>query len=144
MNPQTKSVIPKVIGLPFAAVEVVDSHGLSAKDSSYLEEREQIIEAGRKTFLDVGRALLEIRDYRGGVLYKRFGTFDAYCRERWDIGHSHAYRLMDAAEIYQSLSPRGDKAQQWPATEKQLRPLKKLPAKLRFKAWRNAVQASNT
>ena len=147
MKPQTKSAIPKLLVSPFAPVEVVDGHGLSGEDASFLSERERVIEAGRKTFLEVGRALLQIRDYQGGLLYKkRFGTFDAYCKERWDIGHSHAYRLMDAAEIYQSLSPRGDKRHEvpMPATEKQLRPLKRHPPKLRAKAWQNAIKTAGT
>jgi hypothetical protein len=123
---------------------VVDDGNLSAEDRAFREERERTIEVGRKTFLDVGGALVDIRDYRDGLLYKSYGTFDAYCKERWDLGHSHAYRLMDAAEIYRSLSPRGDKSPDLdlPETEKQLRSLKKLPAKLRLKAWQNAVKSA--
>ena len=106
--------------------------------------RERIIKAGRKTFLEVGGALIDIRDYRDSLLYKQFGTFDAYCKERWDLGHSHAYRLMDAVEIYRSLSPRGDNGRQisLPETEKQLRPLKRLTADLRDKAWWSAVESA--
>jgi hypothetical protein len=143
MRTKPKSVIPSLNGSPFAELEAVDSQNLSAEDRSFLAEREQIIEVGRKAFLEVGNALIEIRDYRKGLLYKRYGTFDAYCKERWDLGHSHAYRLMDAAEIYSGLSPRGDKNSEiMPETEKQLRPLKKLPATLRCKAWQNAVKAA--
>lgn len=51
---------------------------------------------------------------------------------------------MDAAEIYRGLSPRGDKAQVvLPVTEKQLRPLKKLPPNLRLKAWKNAISTAS-
>ena len=145
MNKRTqKNEIPVLAASPFAPMDVVDDQNLSTEDRSFLVQREQIIEAGRKTFLQVGKALLEIREYRNGLLYKRFGTFDAYCKERWDLGHSHAYRLMDAAEVYRSLSPRGDKAQEveLPVTEKQLRPLKRLPSKLRLRAWKNAIKAA--
>lgn len=69
---KTKSVIPKLAVSPFAAAEVIDDQSLSAEDQSFLAKREKMIEAGRKTFLEVGSALLEIRDYRGGLLYKRF------------------------------------------------------------------------
>jgi len=144
MKTKSKSIIPRLPDSPFAPVEVVDGENLGAEDRSFLQEREQIIEVGRRTFLEVGNALVDIRDHRGGLLYKRYGTFDAYCKERWDLGHSHAYRLMDAAEIYRSLSPRGDKSPEviLPETEKQLRPLKKLPAELRLKAWQNAVKVA--
>jgi hypothetical protein len=42
------------------------------------------------------------------------------------------------------LSPRGDKIEgnKLPVTEKQIRPLKKLPPELRLRAWRNAVRAA--
>ena len=136
--------IPTLQRDPFAPLEMVESQNLSAEDLSFLNKRERIIETGRKTFLEVGGALIDIRDYRDSLLYKQFGTFDAYCKERWDLGHSHAYRLMDAVEIYRSLSPRGDKSGQinLPETEKQLRPLKKLPHALRYKAWQNAVESA--
>ena len=104
--------VPTLQRAPFAPLEPVDRQNLSAEDLSFLEKRERIIQAGRKTFLEVGGALIDIRDYRDSLLYKQFGTFDAYCKERWDLGHSHAYRLMDAAAIYRSLSPRGDKGGQ--------------------------------
>ena len=82
---------------------------LSGPDEAYLGEREEIIEQGRETFLAVGRALLEIREYRAGVLFKdTYGSFEAYIRERWEFGRSYAYRLMNAAEVVDQLSPRGD------------------------------------
>ena len=132
---------------PFEAVEVVDAHDLAKEDRAYLQEREKTIDAGRRTFLEVGQALIEIRDYRDGLLYKRYGTFEKYCQERWEFGRSYAFRLMDAAEIYQEMLPRGNTdgevASMLPTTEKQIRSLKKLPtAELRFDAWSRAVQAA--
>jgi hypothetical protein len=142
---KTESDIPRLEGSPFAPTEVVNGQDLSAEDHSFLQKREKIIEAGRKTFLEVGGALIDIHDYRSGLLYKRHGSFDAYCKQRWDLGRAHAYRLMEAAEIYAGMSPRGDITEGktiMPTTEKQLRPLKKLPPKLRLEAWKNAVTAA--
>ena len=114
---------------------------LCGPDDAYLREREGIIEQGRETFLAVGRALLEIREYRGGVLFKdSYGSFEAYIRERWEFGRAYAYRLMNAAEVVEQLSPRGDSsATAQPMSEKQIRALTLLedPADRR-RAWKEA------
>ena len=65
-------------------------------------------------------ALLAIRDGRG---YRfEYATFEEYCRERWGMNRAHAYRLIDAAEVVNNLSPIGD----IPANESQARPLTQL------------------
>lgn len=68
-----------------------------------LRELESRIERGLETFVDVGLALMEIRDSR---LYREGGhtTFEHYCRERWKIGQSQAYRLLDAARVAKVLT----------------------------------------
>ncbi len=82
-----------------------------------LTELEKIIEHGLAKFVEVGKALLEIRDSR---LYRETHvTFEAYCRERWRMSRSHAYRQIKAAEIAGLLSPIGD----IPVTESQARAL---------------------
>ena len=63
---KTESDIPRLEGSPFAPTEVVNGQDLSAEDHSFLQKREKIIEAGRKTFLEVGGALIDIHDYRSG------------------------------------------------------------------------------
>jgi hypothetical protein len=85
---------------------------LSLEDETFLKDRESAIEnninIAQDTFFEIGCSLLEIRNYREGILYKkRYGTFEAYCRQRWDIGRSHAYRLIDASVVLTDLSPRG-------------------------------------
>jgi len=73
--------------------EVIGTAPLTPKDACYLQEREEIIKRGRTTFLEVGRALLEIRNYRDEILYRdKYGTFEQYCRERWEFGRTYAYR----------------------------------------------------
>jgi hypothetical protein len=68
-----------------------------------LAEHEAVIERGIGTFIEVGNALMAIRD---GRLYRETGyaSFDAYCRERWGMGRSHAYHLIDASEVAAVLS----------------------------------------
>lgn len=70
-----------------------------------LAELEAVIAGGLQTFVDVGLALLEIRDSR---LYREsHGTFDDYCRERWHISKTHANRQIEAAEVAGLLTPIG-------------------------------------
>jgi hypothetical protein len=112
---------------------------------SELKRCEAIIERNLKTFIDVGNALLEIRDNR---LYRgTHKTFEAYCRERWGWNRSHSYRLIDAAQISKNLSPMGDKSAQVsdfkPTSERQLRPLANLKPAAQRQIWTQAVKESN-
>lgn len=86
--------------MPFA-IELEDSQIKAAAHQLKLEECEEVISRGLKTFNEVGEALLSIRDCR---LYRPgFSTFEDYCRERWDLKERQAYRLMDAAKVMFNL-----------------------------------------
>ena len=65
-------------------------------------ENEAVIERGLATFVDVGRALLEIRD---GRQYRAAGwsDFDAYCRERWGHGRDYADKIIAATRVVAEL-----------------------------------------
>ncbi len=106
---------------------------LSLPESSALAEYEQTVERGLSTFLDVGRALLAIRD---GRLYRDgHDTFESYCRERWGMSREYAFRLTQAAQVADVL-PVGNT----PASERQARelaPLLDQPEALRD-AWQQA------
>ena len=83
-----------------------------------LTENEAVIEAGLATFVEVGRALMEIRD---GRQYRAAGwsDFDAYCRERWGFSRRHSSRLIEASEVVAELGPMGPS----PSSERQAREL---------------------
>lgn len=75
-------------------------------EPSRLADLEGVIERGLSTFVEVGEALLEIRDAR---LYRlTHGTFEAYCQERWGMTKTHANRTIAAAEVVR-LAPIGAK-----------------------------------
>lgn len=63
-----------------------------------LPELESRIERGLQTFVEVGTALLEIRDRR---LYRErgFATFEDYCIERWGFTARFARYQMAGAEV---------------------------------------------
>ncbi len=110
-------------------------------DNKKLLALEKTIEEGLRTFTAVGSALLQIRD---GKLYRpQYGSFEEYCLEKWDMDHSHAYRLMKSAEVVENLrsSPIGELL---PANEAQTRPLALLTPEQQVQAWQEATEkASN-
>lgn len=125
------------------SVEVVQAGGTSAIEVLNTDEKQElrrcegVIKRGWDTFVDVGRALAAIQKQR---LYReKYETFEAYCRDRWQYGKSHAHRLIGAAEVIEHLSPIGDKVP-LPLNEAQVRPLIGLPPDDQVKAWRAAVE----
>lgn len=105
-----------------------------------LAECEAVIERGFQTFYEVGLALQKVRDEE---LFRIAGyrSFRQYVEQRWTQGKSHAYRLIDAAEVVENLSPRGDRL---PVDEKQVRPLVRLEPEQQREAWKIAVDQSKT
>jgi hypothetical protein len=104
-----------------------------------LLQLEAVIKKYRQDFYAVGKALREIRD---GRHYHKltFKSFDSYVRLRWDMGRSHAYRLIEAACVIDNLSPIGD----LPKNEAQVRPLTKLDAFSQRRVWRDFLKTGNT
>lgn len=114
-----------------------DAVDLSESETTRLQECEAVIERGIKTFVDVGLALMEIRDTR---LYRQtYSTFEDYCRDRWRMQRAYAYRLIGAAEVVTNLSPIGDIL---PTTETQARPLSSLPPEVQPLVWQVAVDTA--
>ena len=105
-----------------------------------LMEYEKVIEQGLGTFVEVGCALLAIRD---GRKYRHAGytTFEDYCAKRWSISRPHGYRLIDGAQAAIDVSPVGDIA---PRSERQVRPLTRIiDAEARREAWKLALKAAD-
>lgn len=97
---------------------------------------ESVIERGFNTFIEVGKALLEIRDEQ---LYKsEFSTFEEYCQERWGISVRHAQRLMQSVDIINNLRPDG----RIPILEAHARPLAILSPDKQVEAWKIAVETA--
>jgi hypothetical protein len=105
---------------------------------SALVELERKIERGLGTFIEVGEALMEIRDSR---LYRgEHGTFEDYCRKEWKMSRPRVYQLIGAAEVATRLSTVVDKP---PTSERQARPLTKLEAEQQPVAWNRAVELAD-
>jgi hypothetical protein len=80
---------------------------LTLSEERSLVELEAVIERGKWTFLQVGKALTEIRDLR---LYRNaYDTFEDYCRERWRLSRPAAYQYIGASTVVENLSTQVDK-----------------------------------
>lgn len=112
---------------------------LSRTERDRLAELERTIERGLATFIEVGSALAEIRDSR---LYREtHDTFDAYCRDRWQMGRHRAYQLIRSAEVATRVD-HGQHDIPAPSSERQVRPLTVLPTDEQPAAWQEAVETA--
>jgi hypothetical protein len=103
---------------------------------SRLADLEKVIERGLTHFVEVGNALLEIRESR--LYQETHRTFEAYCKERWGMSRPRAYQLIEAAEVTGRMSTVVDK----PTHESQVRPLTALPEEKQAAAWQEAVDTA--
>jgi phage N-6-adenine-methyltransferase len=111
---------------------------LTVTEQDRLAMCEEVIEQGLATFVDVGMALLEVRDSR---LYRlAYPTFEAYCEARWNMSRKRAYDLTFAAQVVQSLSPIGDI--RMPTNEAQARELRGLNPDEQREVWQAAVETA--
>jgi transposase-like protein len=113
---------------------------LTVPERGRLTELEAIVEAGLKTFVDVGLALSEIRD---GRLYRdEHETFEAYLDERWAMSRQRGYQLIDGARVVEFVSTTVDTP---PTNERQARELARLldEPELMSEAWEEAIHVSD-
>ena len=103
---------------------------LTVLEQTELARCEDVIERGIGTFMEVGTALLEIRDSR---LYReQYGTFEEYCRERWGFNRDYANKLIRATNVMENLDTASI---QIPMSEAQVRPLTALTPDDQRLAW---------
>lgn len=73
--------------------------GLTTAEVRNLQRNETIVDRGKIAFIEVGRALMAIRDDR---LYRAdYSTFEDYCQKRWAWDIRNVSRYIGAAEIGQ-------------------------------------------
>lgn len=79
-----------------------------AKDAKFnpakrsLDKNEEVIRGGLGTFVEVGQALLDIRD-SGQYREAGYSSFDQYCQERWGLGRQWAYTHIGASQVCQAI-----------------------------------------
>ena len=110
---------------------------LNIDESHELERCEVVIKQGLQTFIEVGQALMTIREKR---LYRiGFKTFEDYCVGRWGMVQQSATRLIRAYETVTNLQsePMGSVL---PQSERQTRPLTSLEPEIQKEVWKEVVQ----
>ena len=119
-------------GIFFLLMEI-----LNIEESHELERCEVVIKQGLQTFIEVGQALMTIKEKR---LYRiSFKTFEDYCIERWAISKPRAYQLIEAANVMIGLSTIVDVL---PKSESQVRPLTSLEPEIQKEVWKEVVKQS--
>jgi hypothetical protein len=74
---------------------------LSASEKEIFERMEGVVQSHLESFSKAGDALVAIRD---GRLYREtHGTFEDYCRERWEMSKTQANRLIAAAAVIHNI-----------------------------------------
>lgn len=102
---------------------------LNKLERTKFKDLEKTISEGMTTFVDVGSALLEIRNSR---LYREdFDSFEDYCRSRWDMSKQHAIRLIQSSQVMENIG----KAGYVPRAESVVRPLVNLEPEKQKKVW---------
>ena len=74
---------------------------ITLSESKRFVELEKTIERGKKTFVEVGTALAEIRD--GKLFRSDFDSFEEYCKDKWGWNRAYAGKLIESAEVVKSL-----------------------------------------
>lgn len=122
------------------SIQPTTTTSLDAVERDALTEAETVIEAGLQTFVEVGLALVKVRD---GRLYReQYGTFEEYCQRRWGLSRRRSYQLMDAANVVQEIEAdvyHGTHATP-PRSERQARELGRAPEGERSKVWRETQE----
>jgi len=108
---------------------------LNIEERNELERCEIVIKQGLETFVEVGTALMTIRNKK---LYRfSFLTFEDYCRNRWGMARNYANKMISASEVISNISPLGTVV---PTTERQARPLTQLEPEVQREAWSEVVE----
>ena len=103
------------------SVEEVPKDNLTDAEIETLRDLEEEIERDIEQFWNVARCLLQIKTeklYRG-----THKTFDAYCRDKWDMTRVHANRLISFEKTVQTLKSEPVGTVAIPTNEAQARPL---------------------
>ena len=107
-------------------------------DASQLAQCEEVIERGLDSFIEVGNALLQIRE---GRLYRDdYDNFETYCQERWEMCGRRAHQLIDSAKVIANIQT--EPLVQLPSSERAIRPLVSLPAVQQRQVWEAASAAA--
>lgn len=111
---------------------------LTVEEALDLSKLEKVIAKWQHVFVEVGNALLEIRDRR--LYRKAYGSFNEYCEAKWGWGERRASQLIQAAIVVQQLP--ASHSTMVPS-ERVARAVAKVPKERRAEVVEAAAQATN-
>lgn len=112
---------------------------LQRSEREVLERNEAVIRDGLNNFMKVGKALLEIREFK---LYREtHATFEAYLKEKWSLSYRRAIQLIDASVVVENMNNCSGLAVE---NEAQARELSTLPPEQQAPAFQAAQEAAKT
>jgi hypothetical protein len=111
---------------------------LSPAQRAKLLACETVIESGWATFVQVGFALATIKE--NDLFREQYGSFEQYCREKWQYSERYANHLISAAQVFRHLS--ANCSEHKPCHEAQVRPLTGLTPEQAQAAWELAVKTA--
>ena len=113
---------------------ITKAEKLSPQEQYDFQRAEQVIRTNLKAFMEVGGALVKIRDSR---LYREsHATFEQYCKDKWGFSRNYANKMIAAAAVVDNLGT----TVPTPQNEAQARPLTKLPVIEQAAAWTKATE----
>lgn len=105
---------------------------LTSAEVDFLGQLEDTVAAGLHSFIEVGQALMSIRDNR---LYRAtHSTFEDYCADRWGITDRRARQMIEASQIGTMVPVQN---------ERQARALAQVPEGDRAEVWRDALDRTD-
>lgn len=113
---------------------------LSHDESKRKSELVAVVKRGMATFVEVGKALAEIRDAK---LYRdSHETFAKFCDAEFQISDRRARQLIEAVHVTAVIENRnhGSENGKLPTAERQARELAKAPEEKQAEAWEQAVE----
>lgn len=103
-----------------------------------LKECETTIERGLFSFIEMGKALREIRDKK---LYEdNYDSFVEYCKGKWNLRSTYSYNLIEAAGVVDNLSAMVEK-NNLPSSERIARELKGLEPDEQREVWTEVIDS---
>lgn len=80
---------------------LIDIEAYELMTEAEFTEHEKVIENGKRAFIEVGKALAEIRERKGYRL--QYGTFEEYCLKRWGWSVSTGQRMIAATRVIDNI-----------------------------------------
>lgn len=120
-----------------SALQHAPPQPLNETENAELDTLEATIERGLKSFIEVGNALLQIRDSK---LYRTYGTFQEYLETRWALSKRYAYYVIGAAQVVENVN--NGSQMQLPTNERQARPLVALEPDEQRIVWRVVTETA--